>query len=64
MTFLDYLLSGEGEFERFDFDNPTDAYNFGTSIREQVKEQGDEECVQVDISNTVVRVRLLNPVAV
>lgn len=64
MTFLDYVLSGEGEFERFDFENPDDAYNFGWALREQIEREGDSDCISVEMSNNVVRVRLLNPVTV
>lgn len=64
MNFLDYILSTKNDYERFDFDSPQDAYSFGTKLREIIAEEGDEESINVEITNTVVRVRVLNPVMV
>ena len=64
LTFLDYILSNKNDMERFDFQTPDEAYAFGQKIREVIKQEGDSECIEVDISNTVVRVKAVNPVAV
>jgi hypothetical protein len=57
MTFLDYLISAGGNSERFDFDTPDEAYNFGTMMRSRIAAEGDSKFLVVDISNTVVRVK-------
>jgi hypothetical protein len=64
LSFLDYLLTSKNESDRFDFQTPDEAYAFGNKLREQIKLEGDSEVIEVSISNTVVRVRAVNPVAV
>ena len=59
MTFLEYILSGQGDFERFDFKTADEAYQFGIRLRDIIEQEGDDESIQVEISNTVVRVRLM-----
>ena len=59
MTFLEYLNSQGNTHERFDFPDNDSAYNFGTRLRDQIKEQGDSDVISVDISNSVVRVKLI-----
>lgn len=64
MTFLEYLLENNKEFERFDFETPDQAYQFGVKIRNNIDQEGDSDTIEVEISNTVVRVRVLEPVLV
>lgn len=64
MTFLEYLIDNGKEFERFDFNSPDEAYNFGVKIRYNIEMEGDADTIEVDISNTVVRVKVLEPVLV
>jgi hypothetical protein len=63
MTFLEYLVDNNN-LERFEFNSPDEAYNFGVRLRDIIAVEGDDECIEVDISNTVVRVRLNEPAIV
>ena len=58
MTFLDYLTANGNESERFDFNSPDEAYQFGNGLRGIIDSEGESKFLNVDISNTVVRVRL------
>lgn len=58
MTFLDYLTSKGSDSERFDFSSPDEAYNFGNRLRDIIKSEGESKFLDVNISNTVVRVRM------
>ena len=55
-NFLDYLRGASRE--RFDFSTPQEAYEFGTTIRANLIIEGID-CVEVDISNTIVRIKVL-----
>ena len=55
-NFLDYLRGASKE--RFDFATPQEAYEFGTTLRANLNLEGIDS-VEVDISNTVVRMKVL-----
>jgi hypothetical protein len=59
MTYFDYLESNKGA-ERYEFDTPTLAYEFGTTLRRNIQKEGSTEYIEVDISGCVVRVKLLD----
>jgi hypothetical protein len=64
-TLEEYLKSAPQQKEMFEFDCPKDAYNFGVKLRENVIKEQDvkfwNECegIAIDISNNVVRIKLL-----
>lgn len=58
MTFLDYFTAHGQDVERFDFDSPDEAYQFGNKLRKIIEKEGETKFIEVEISNTVVRVRL------
>lgn len=64
-TFEEYIASLPGKKEVMEFDTPNEAYEYGNKLRENVaKEQGVKhwsqvEGISIDISNTVVRIKVL-----
>lgn len=63
MTCLfDYLMTCVNKKEIFYFDDPTTAYNYGNSIRDNIKEENDmfddELKIEVDISGNCVRLKI------
>jgi hypothetical protein len=57
-TILDYLEACGTDQDRFDFDHPDRAYAFGNQLRENAKREGVDKRLFVEISNSVVRVKV------
>jgi len=58
---VDYLVSNGSSMERFDFDHPDEAREFARKLRFIIDDEnahGMEDQIHVEVSNTVVRVRL------
>lgn len=57
LSIIDFLTESGGT-ERFAYDSPSEAYIKGTRMRRNIKNDGLADKVTVEISNTIVRLRL------
>ena len=59
---FDYLMTCENKREIFYFNDPIESYNYGNSIRENIKNENklfnDDLKIEVDISGNVVRITI------
>jgi hypothetical protein len=61
----EYLKTAPNNKEAFEFSSPVEAYNFGVKLRENIIKEQDvkfwSECegIDIDISNNIVRIKLL-----
>jgi hypothetical protein len=58
MSIIDFL-SESGGVTRFDYDSPNEAYTKGRRMRRNIQNEGLADKVTVEISNTIVRLRLI-----
>lgn len=55
----DYINSCNNKKDMFIFEDPLEAYNFGSKIRENIIKEQIENNVIVDISGNVVRINIV-----
>ena len=58
-TLLQYLKTCDNNKEIFYFTDPTDAYNYGHSIRDNIEIENITDKIVVDISGNIVRIKII-----
>jgi hypothetical protein len=58
-TMLDFLNGCPNKTDIVYFTDPVDAYNYGVKVRENIENEDIDEEIVVDISGTVVRIKVI-----